>query len=228
MRVFTVYTPTHAPMLEEYFLPSLREHEPDLPPKVIELAQHSASGTIKTDGFVETLREKYRELWDFANSLPYGELILCSDCDIQFFRPFRANLESYMDRYDIVFQTNVLDPPQLNIGFFCMRWLPATRALITTMLNTMVNFRQEELAVNYLLRIHDFPIRYRLLPPEDYWTLLATGDRQFSPDRVPPAPYMHHANSVLGTEGKLALMTQVRQVVLARREQSPRPELAPA
>lgn len=221
MHVFTVYTPTHRPLLEQVFLPSLREHEPDLPVTIVELQQRSIGGTIKSEGvldpqFADTLREKYETLWDFASSLPYGELILCSDCDIQFFKPFAANLESYMDRHDILHQTSEVNPPKLNIGFVCFRWIPATRAVISTMLNSMGNFNTEETAINFLMRQYGLGARSLLLPPNDYWSVHSTPTRQFHPDTVPPDMYMHHGNGGMGTEKKLKFMQDVRDAVLAR------------
>lgn len=223
MHIFTVYTPTHQPLLEDFLLPSLQEHEPGLPITQIELQQRSASGSIKTEGFIETIREKYYHMWEFASSLPYGELVVCTDCDIQFFKPFADNLRGYMEKYDIVFQTNVLNPPKLNIGFLCMRWTPAVRLIFSVMLANMHNFRQEEITMNYLLRHHAPRVRYRLLPANDYWTVLATPARRFVEELVPPDLFMHHGNGALGTENKILMLQQVRDVVWAR-QGLPRPD----
>jgi hypothetical protein len=216
MHVFTYYSPSHQPFVDEFFRPSLQAVEPDLQIHTEIQDFNFGTGSLKNPGFTETITLKYTRFWEFASSRPFGDLILCSDCDIQFFRPFVKDLEGYMESNDLVFQTNTVNPPKFNVGFFCIRWLPSTRAFIINFLNAAARNLLEEKTTNNIVDQLVFPARISLLPPDDYWTVLSTGNREFTPEKVPHGLYMHHGNGRQTMADKLQLMRDVRDTVRAR------------
>jgi hypothetical protein len=185
--------------------------EPHLPLHIEPLDQLSATGALESPGYRETIIQKLERLWDYCAHLPNGTMVLVSDCDIQFFRPFAANLASHLDDCDIVFQTNRVRPElKLNGGFYCLRLKPCTRSLLDTVIQITPGFRHDESAYNWLLRRTGFPIRFRLLPPEDYWTHMSTGIPGFNANLAPLQAYMHHANNTGDVPARLEALAAVR------------------
>jgi len=116
IKLYTIYTPSHEYMMNEFFLPSIQD---DYEIIVEKHNQECQSGNFISAGWLETMIHKVdvvirgiKENW--------GQIFIHSDVDIQFFRPTQDLIEKYMIGNDIAIQKNNKSG-EICAGFFACR-----------------------------------------------------------------------------------------------------------
>ena len=107
MKVYIFFTKSHKILLDEWFLPSIKdEYNAEL--DITEFEQKCESGTLNTDGWLETMYYKIDTILKGINEHINKEnnIFIHSDIDIQFFDNFIADCEELFKKTDcdILFQ----------------------------------------------------------------------------------------------------------------------------
>lgn len=231
MRLHVVVSPSHAVLLQDWFLPSLRAHHGER----FEIRIHSApqrcpSGEFRTPGWSAAVLEKtlfvvaaVREHW--------GGEFLFSDVDVQFLGDALGELTSLPRQTDLFFQK---DSPTgiLCSGFFVCRANERTLAFWEDVVLQLrlAKAKGDQAAVNAILRPtrrwwpRRLSQRHVELPsfgylPERFFGGGTFTGRHWHPGDdlpVPEAPLVHHANWTEGIANKLAQLALVREKVRGR------------
>lgn len=215
MKIYACFTPSHRPLLEQHFLPSL----PLWLLGKLELRELPQEGTgeFDTAGFHATCVRKV-ELVLEALAVE-TEPFLFSDVDVRFYGPVVEDLMRYVPPgADIAFQDD--GPGLACTGFFFVRPNDRTLALFETALDYMRGRPTailDQPAVNAAIAtIYGETNSCRsVMLPHRYWTIGQTGKHWNPGDPVnPPAGMlMHHGNWTKGVGNKLRLLDEVRRVV---------------
>lgn len=149
MKIYSISTPSHRILRDEWFLPSLCD---GLPVEIIE-AEQQGDGSIGNTAFNRIMLQKVQLILR-AIEEQWGSWFIYSDVDVQFLRPFRSLAEQSLAEADICFQQ---DSPtgELCAGFFAARGNAAVRNL----------WRQVEERLAADLSEHDQTWLNRILDP---------------------------------------------------------------
>ncbi len=191
MRLFAPYTTSHS-ALANRFQDSFQDH--DISVEMVQLSTLGAGGgNFQSESWRNAVIEKQQLIMAKIKECE-GDILICSDVDIQFFRPIRPIIESVMESgtIDIAFQAERPWPGGgYNAGFIVMRCNPNVLALYEEM-------NSADIRATYLMEqdwlnrnLDRFPVIHTALPPAIWaWT---HGPHTISRDIV-----LHHANGTVG------------------------------
>jgi hypothetical protein len=223
LNVYSLVTPSHETLLNEWFLRTL---PPDCRPFLHFVdAEPVAFGQ---DHWHRVVVHKFDVLRRALATEPAGAVIVMSDVDIRFYRPFAADVRRRIAGLDVLFQANRPVAPRLPhdlcTGFMVIRCgVPASafferaHALLVEADDPLVG---DQAACIRALVENPAAIRYDLLP-STYWVpdrpSIRTPKRwqPGSPLDPPRDIVLHHANYTDGTEVKLAQLGEVECRLLA-------------
>lgn len=198
MALVSYYTQSHSG-LAGTMLRSLREQEPDLDCFSRVGAQHTASGSYLEKGFGKTCQEKIESVLEFAE-LNRDKLVVYSDADVIFLKPFSASIEKALRNCDITFQDN--GGCQANLGFFAFRPTDGVLDMLKRLSTLCVKYHDDQDCFNLLFR----DVEHGLLDRSKFFHIGMTGGR-FS--GVPEECEVFHACYCVGVSEKAELIKQV-------------------
>lgn len=229
IKIYSLCTPSHRPMLEKFFLPSLpaffdsvvQEHEQECP-----------SGAYNSSGWKFTIFKKILQV-EQAIIDNFGGIFVYSDVDVQFFDMKRSDILDNLGDKDIVFQKDFFKKdfnPLLGhngpacIGFFIIRANSQTLGLWRAVKKMCLENKDcndyDQRAVNIFLRDTEHKVQWGFLPKSFYNASLSSGKRQGiglwkpgAPLRLPKKVLMHHANWTVGVSNKMSMLERVRSMV---------------
>jgi hypothetical protein len=230
-RLYTIVTPTHQSLCDEWFLPSLQDEFLIEARRVGQIGSETEHrcGTVS---FNRTMVEKARLILE-AIEENTDRVFIYSDVDVQFFAPTEQIIDGVMDGYDVACQ---LDAPltmgrdvhpdfsgHLCAGFLVCRANERTHALWRDIVRYVEDRpdRHDQHALNELLNGltgkeigNAYGVRWRYLPPCFFGPGPQLG-RTWEPGqpvKVPQGTVMHHANWTIGVVNKLAQLRAVREI----------------
>jgi hypothetical protein len=229
MKVYIFFTKSHKILLDEWFLPSIKdEYNAEL--DITEFEQKCESGTLNTDGWLETMYYKIDTILKGINEHINKEnnIFIHSDIDIQFFDNFIADCEELFKKTDcdILFQRG---GRSICMGFFICRANEKTKQFFTDIkIKMQQNKKHDEWNAKLLLNIprgfvdryycprrpfkNNYNIKWSYLPYKKYingnLVAISTKNGQFK--IPPPSTIMHHATCTLGIENKIKQLKYVR------------------
>lgn len=228
MRLYALYTHSHAILKDRYFLSTLCDSY-DIRLKFIDL---KGTGAYKTTGYLRAIRSKM-DLVIEAVQENWGSEFIYADVDIQFFGATEQRILEALRDNDLVCQR---DDPQGNFcaGFFACRGNQRTLNFwesIRAEIEKGPNEGDDQRAMNDLLRwrkkspwwsrlqrkirLNSCEIKVGYLPIQFYGGGTLTG-RPWHPGillEVPKNIVMHHANWTVGIQNKIAQLNYVRKRV---------------
>jgi len=235
IKLYSFYTPSHKKMLNEYFLPSLKD---DYEIILEECDQQCRPATFMENGWMETMVKKVdliikgiRENW--------GRIFIHSDVDMQFFNKTEPAILKLIKNKDMAIQR---ESPSGTVcpGFLAIRGNEKTLRLwrkIRDRLISNAGKKNDQDILNDILILENmlFPakvlrklnIKSRSIYPNTYgvkWTYLpdtffstgiSSGKLWYPGDKVdiPKDIVIHHANWTEGADNKIALLNEVRSKV---------------
>jgi len=212
MKLLTFVTPSHSELYEDWFLASLDSIGFNRSDLVTCFGEQNGSGTFKQPGFCETVTRKAWAIHTQLGKMVDGDILVFSDCDVQFFGPFMAEIEENLESVDVTGQADKRGH-QVCAGFVAMSVNESTTALWElAALDThkYPDKEQDQTALNSHLK----NMSHNVLS-DRYWTVgkikLAYWDG-YDFD-IPDDIIMHHANFAVGMDRKLELMDKVYQKV---------------
>jgi len=204
LKLYTFYTPSHALLYENYFLPSL--------PQEFELIAHEhdqqcLTAVYHSQGWRETVFKKIGILID-ACKANMGDCFVFSDVDVQFFWPCKQVLLNELGDFDIACQYDLRG--QHCAGFFICRANAATLALFEKMRDDYGVSDQPT------MNKHISMCKAKFLSHKFYTVARSLDGLWTGQDvDVPVDILVHHANWVEGVQGKARLLELVRSKFLA-------------
>ncbi|MCB1129857.1 MAG: hypothetical protein KDN05_01935 [Verrucomicrobiae bacterium] len=210
MHLIAFHTDSHH-ALAGRFAASLKD--PDISLEMVHLpTSGSGGGSFRSESWRNAVVMKIQKVTEWIKNHP-DEILVCSDVDIQFFRPIRPVIEGlFQDRnLDIAFQAEHSGRSRpYNAGFIAMRCGLRSLALYEAMrdadISSHVLVDQDWINGN----IDKFPIRHSHLP-HSFWAW-SHGSGTLTKDIV-----LHHANCTVGKDSlveKVVQLDHVRDIVL--------------
>ena len=208
--LYSLYTPSHRQLMEQYFTPSLPS---DVEPRVFYF-ENEGEGWIQDASFVraivrkcEVIIQAIRENW--------GEVFIWSDVDAQFFGPQTEWVERTTRELDLVFQIDA-PGPCLCAGFFFCRGNDETLRLWQEALDFVRlpgSVGDDQFYVRHQLWYGKRAVRWGHLPPAFIGGGTFTG-KCWDPGGdfpVPQGVVAHHANFTAGPKFKVMQCDFVRE-----------------
>lgn len=220
-------------LVDNYFAPSI--------PKSLDLVlkefpqEPNFDGRIGNRSFNSVMLSKVQFVCDSIEA-NWGEVIIYSDCDVQFFGCPISQIKSSLDKKDIVFQQ---DSPRNDLcaGFFAMHCNESTMKLWKkvrgvlqvnldthdqAVLNSMIfwSTRLSRLLGRFGIHLRG-PLsflKYGLLPDSFFTPGRYTGN-VWTPGMdidLPDSILVHHANWTVGTANKVAQLEYVKSKVMSK------------
>lgn len=198
-RIYSCYSPSHRPFLEQHFLPSV--------PKGFDVVlrkfdQLCPSGEYREERWEDAIRQKTLLILEAIDR--EKEPFVFSDVDLRFYDFSPADLDEAMgEEQDLLAQS---DDGTFCAGFMFIRPCQATFELFRLVLGGIAEYRSDQLALNsFALPRLGSAIKASLLPPERYWTVGPGWEGGGSPAGIA----IHHANWMVGIAAKLKLLDTI-------------------
>lgn len=217
IKLYAIYTQSHAVLKDEWFLPSFQD---DYETIIEYFDQECSSATFMQQGWTKTTIHKV-ETWVQAAKDNLGKIFICSDVDIQFFGSTENEIIKSLVGNDIVLQYDNLGR-ECCTGFFACQGSKKIIELFENMLTLMKSNSKisDQKAMNHFLRKHNtLNITWNYLPMIFFGGGAHTGKNWYPGDtlEIPKDILMHHANWSLGIDNKIAQLNYVHSVVLDQR-----------
>jgi hypothetical protein len=221
LTVHALVTPSHMPMLERWFLPSLPvECRPVIHSRDAEPVVYAQGSWHRVVG------QKFDIVLETISTLDDGELFVMSDVDVCFYGSFVDDARGRMDGLEVLFQNNrptlPLAPDNVCTGFMVIRATSRSRDFFERARNVLVTRNSaivgDQNACIEILRTAPDAIRWGFLPVT-YWS---PGDPRgrWEPGMSlapPDGMLLHHANHTVGVDNKLAQLEAVAAIMELRR-----------
>jgi len=218
VKLYTLFTPSHAVLFNDWFLPSISAlHEYDL---VLEKHdQECKTAEFMSPGWKKTTRRKVNLILR-AIKENWGSFFVYSDVDIQFFKSTLPAIRDALATHDMVFQQ---DTPEKKIctGFFACKANQKTKIFWEMVGKIMDVFPiySDQASVNLLLEKAEFAdLSWDLLPESFLDGGALTGETWKPGDacNIPRDVILHHANYAVGVNNKIEQLKQVKNKVSGR------------
>ena len=221
IKLYAMYTESHAPLAHTYFLPSICDDYEVIIKKFEQ--QTDSHHEFMKQGWIQAIHNKIDFIID-AIAENIGSIIIYSDVDIQFFAPSQETILKTLADTDFAIQK---EEPKGSVctGFFACRAHEKTLNLWKAIKQFVINNPQynDQHAFNYLVRnTNQFNISWHYLP-ENFFGGGTFTDTIWKPGdslRIPENPIMHHANYTVSVAHKIAQLEYVQKKVTTRSMQT--------
>lgn len=213
MKLCTFFSESHRCFLKRFVNSFSFEPGMDL---VIRNIPQLCSGNILEKDWMKAMEKKIDYVIECLETAKDGEIVIHSDCDVQFFKPFSNDIVKHLQKCDIVFQNDYAG--KMCAGFFAAKNHKVVRSLFKTVKMKMHEHQNDQYAMNHYipLYVNQHGLSVGTLPEKYFtygmynkqWTE-RIGDNFIIPNDI----MMHHANWVVGVDDKLKLMDIVKQKV---------------
>jgi len=216
-KLYCFFTPSHEEFYENFLKPSSEEY--DVRPIFFE-KQLSDSGEYREQGWRETQYNKVLA-WKKAVEENMGEVIVCSDVDVQFLNDSYEYLKDFLKSDDIAFQENDLKG-KICSGFFVCRCSLQTQnffEIVAKRLHDIMHEKGggEQYVMQSLLDEGWLQLNWKKIPRDKVWN---PGVKYSDPSElnVPENLIAHHANWVEGNENKKKQLEYVKSLYFSSNE----------
>jgi hypothetical protein len=213
MKIYTFYTPSHEVFLNEWFIPSLKNTNQDFELVVRKFDQKCSTGKFMDEGWNDTMSDKIDYILHSIDETPEGEYFIHADCDIQFFKDIKQNLQTvHYEMFDICAQS---DMGSACCGFMIIRSNSKTKKLfqdIKTLIKKKI-FPNDQIALNAIYKNYD--VSLCLLGYQYFSVWMSNGGKVWHGEELQDIPdnlILHHANFSVGIQDKINLMNIVKNV----------------
>lgn len=199
---YTFFTDTHKIFLK-YFLNTF-PFDPNIDLTIRNMPQECETGEFVSEGWNKTMKRKVQYIVDAIDELKKYDVLIHSDADVVFLKPYKEDLLRELGDNDIVFQSDV---GTACMGFFAMRVNEKTKSFFQNLYKELDKHYHDQEAVNYLLRNTDHGLKFSLFSHK-FFNHGFLGKHYEGEDQVvfPPDMVVLHANFTIGIERKLKLI----------------------
>lgn len=189
----------------------------DQPGIKIRLNKISTEGDSKfgSEVWYENLRQKMRFLERCMRDINEGDVICCSDTDIQFFKPRSVlSVKFVMESTDMEYMgQREHTSDEFNGGFFLIKKNNKTMAMVETInSNEISNYKYaEQKLINELIGL--LGVRSGFLDPKKYFHGCLRKNEEYMSAKVLKRMVMHHATCAYDLDQKMRQMNFVREAM---------------
>lgn len=196
--MYTCYSRSHRVLLDNFFIPSIPE---DVEINIEEQSQLCDTGKFRSDKWENAVSGKINY---FINAIKknIGEILIFSDCDVQFFGKIEEDILKEIEDYDFAFQD---ERGTYCTGFFACKASENAVMFLEEVYDKIQKYGGDQEAVYYIINEHKY-IKAKKLSKK-FWT--HAGHNIGPPDNI----LVHHANCMEGIENKINLLDTVRKIV---------------
>lgn len=199
---YTFFTDTHKIFLK-HFLNSF-PFDKDIDLVIRKMPQECESGVFVSDGWNKTMKRKVQYIVDSLSELEDGDIMIHTDADVVFMKPYKSELLEELGDRDIVFQSDI---GTACMGVFAARVSNKTKDFFQTVNNELENHYHDQEAVNFLLKNTKHNLNVGLFSHR-FFNHGFFGKHYEGEDSVlfPTNMILLHANFTVGIERKLKLI----------------------
>jgi hypothetical protein len=207
IKLLTVFTESHKVFLDSFI--KTFPFDTDIELIIKYMPQECKLGKYYTEGWDKTTKNKLQLIADTLNEMGKNDILIYSDIDVIFIKPFKEYLLEELNGHDIVFQE---DRGDACTGFFCCRANETVKSLLQGAINLIQQKKDDQATTNYMLKTKLVDnISYKLLSHKIYncgfipkWNPQKDIQKQY--DSFPNDILVFHANWTVGIENKLILI----------------------
>lgn len=210
-KLLTFYSETHKEMYENYFYPSFNKFlskKYNLIENII--PQICRTGEFASHGFDEAMFKKIELIIENID-ISDKNILVFSDCDIQFFSDLEFDLQSF----DILFQEDYKG--MKCAGFFICKQTKKVLDFFNLVKEEFIKIKDGKIddqgIINRLLLKNEFGLNWQFLPTDKYWSVgNATEGKVWNGEKIniPNNLIMHHANYTVGIKNKINLLNLIK------------------
>ena len=215
MKIYTTYSPSHENLYRNYFLSSIGsefEVNANKLSKDSNFYQKTYSYTLSMSGRTDPAEQTKVKFWKTGCENNMGQIIVCSDVDIQFFGETVPSLLEELGDSDIAYQRGGAHTIPLGGGFFVMKCNEKTLNLLTQIDN---HFSEDS---QYMINKFKDLCDYKMLS-DKFFTIGQVLGRAWRGEvtfTIPDPILMHHAAGTSGMKQKVKLLDLVKHRVTIR------------
>ena len=214
MKLYSYYTPSHEVFFKNFLLPTAKREYQLVSHQ--EEYQFCPSANFESNGWRETQYNKVL-FWIEAIQDNMGELILCTDADIQFLGPTKSVLKATMGRNDLLFQKNNISG-HICSGFFVCRCSYKTLNIFEIIAKRLKSIMHidgggEQYVMQDLFKEGWHGLKIGMLDRSKFWCPGKTYE-DISSLNIPSEILMHHANWTVGIDNKIKQLEHVKSFAL--------------
>jgi hypothetical protein len=204
-------------MLNDWFLPSFKQFNPNLNIIIKKFDQECQSGNFMEAGWHKTMLKKIDLVIEGIKE-NWNDIFIHSDCDIQCFGPIEQDMIEQLNDYDLVGLDE--NPTQNNkeicCGFFICKANNKTLQLFNHIKSVVNENLNDQIAFNSL---KDYYIKTNILNKKYYNITHSIGPKVWTPEinisNVPKNILIHHANWIVGVPNKISNLKLIKEMVLS-------------
>jgi hypothetical protein len=210
MNLYSIYTPSHKILFDNYFKPSLIEGEYELHCETRD--QECSTGTYYESGWNQTT---YRKVEYFSKIVEenIGNTFVFSDVDVQFFGKTKEILIEELDNFDIAAQDDTWNC--LCSGFFICKSNERTINMFKSMKDNYHLYKEDQDALNKNRHLSKWKFLSRKFFTVGQLTNNVWNGENFT---TPTDILMHHANWTISVENKIKLLEKVKNQIHRSKE----------
>lgn len=199
MNLYSIFTPSHRDMYENYFLTSIPD---EFKLHVKEIPQECPTGSFYQAGWDKTCFRKV-EFFEEICKENFGDMFIFSDVDIQFFGNFKNEMIEELGDCDIACQDDITT---FSSGFFICKCNDTTLKMFQNM-KEFYN-REDQTSLNDQIHI----TKHKFLSKR-FFTFGHIVPRPWNGEDfdIPDDILVHHANWVAGIDNKIKILDLVRE-----------------
>jgi hypothetical protein len=212
MKIYTLFTPSHRFLFENYFLKTF-PFDARVELRIL-LKEQLGNAEFHGQGWRDTMHYKTRCFLQAAKEVQDQGIFMFIDPDIQFFDNFYDEIMDYMKNNDAVFQNDYNGG--VNTGFFAMRSTGKTRQFLQLVEDNLHRFQEEQQCFNFIInkfdKHSDIAFNVSMLPKK-YWTygeFNQNWEEGLDFD-IPKDIVIHHGNWTKPFANKIKLLNLVRE-----------------
>ena len=199
MNLYSIFTPSHRHMYENYFLTSIPD---EFKLHIKEIPQECPTGSFYQEGWDKTCFRKV-EFFEEICKENFGDMFIFSDVDIQFFGNFKDQMIEELGDCDIACQDDITT---FSSGFFICKCNDTTLKMFQNM-KEFYN-REDQTSLNDQIHI----AKHKFLSKR-FFTFGHIVPRPWNGEDfdIPDDILVHHANWVAGIDNKIKILDLVRE-----------------
>lgn len=203
MKIYTILSPSHKFLFDNFFLPSLNKHEPNCELIVIDQEQICETGNYYDSGWKESMEQKIDVYLQAVNETE-DKFFIWSDVDIEFYDSFINQCIEELGDHDIAFQEGVGN--ECCAGFFIAKINDRTKKFFQLLKEKYHNYTCDQQAINANIRSIDATFLSKQFLNISFQHRQWNGQYVSLNDPI----VMFHANYTVGLQHKIMLLSRIR------------------
>jgi len=211
MKIYTLFSPSHKQIFDEWFLPSLTKTNSNVDIRHRVCQQVCPSANYLQPGWKETMIQKNEFILDSLNECNDNEILMHTDVDVQFFKDIQKHIDLNLNDYDVLCQQD--GPSVTCYGVMIIKNSDKIKNFFKFILNSVKGSRETDQALYN--RFHkDYNINTKFQDEKFFSIWMRNGAAVWNGENIENIPndlVLHHANYTIGVNNKIKLLDMVKK-----------------